>query len=342
MFIKKNITEYYVWRKKVMVKIKDVAERAQVSPATVSNVLNGRSNVGEETRQRVLEICKELDYQPNLSGKSLKTGDNHTILFNFSDFDREFYLKIIQGISDYAYSKDYALLICTSKGSEKYMNKTFTSGCIMLEGKCSNSLLMRKSAEKYPMIILDRVIEAPYLKSLVIDNYSAQRELMEELIRAGYRKFAYISGVDGEDTQQRYRAFRDALDEHQIEFKRENYFSGDYREKSGYRIAKLLMLSENLPDILVCANDNMAIGAIKAFRAEGIRVPEDISVCGFDDTEAAKMLELTTVTIPNYERGYLAAQYLLENIDGAENYDTFRISAKVKWRKTTVRKAIDG
>ena len=92
---------------------------------------------------------------------------------------------------------------------------------------------------------------------------------MEELIRAGYRKFAFISGLDGEDTQQRYQALRDTLEEHGIEFKRENYFSGDYREKSGYQIAKLLMLSENMPEILVCANDNMAIGAIKAFRAEG-------------------------------------------------------------------------
>ena len=318
-----------------MVGIKDIAKKAGVSPSTVSNVLNGRKNVGEETRQKVEQICREMDYHPNMSGKALKTGDTHTIMFNFSDFDREFYLKIIRGISDYAYAKDYDLIICTNKSCEKYMNKTFTSGCIMLDVRCSDSMLLKKAAEKYPIIAMDRRLEVPYIKSLVVNNYTPERELMEGLIERGYRRFAYLGGIESEDNSERMKAFQDVLAQHQLPVRRENYYTGDYREKSGYQAAKLLMLTENLPDVLVCANDNMAIGAMKAFKENGVRVPEDIGIGGFDNTEMAKVMGLTTVDIPNYERGYLAAQYLIENIDGAEDYETFRITAKVKWRSST-------
>ena len=276
-----------------------------------------------------------MDYHPNMSGKALKTGDTHTIMFNFSDFDREFYLKIIRGISDYAYAKDYDLIICTNKSCEKYMNKTFTSGCIMLDVRCSDSMLLKKAAEKYPIIAMDRRLEVPYIKSLVVNNYTPERELMEGLIDRGYRRFAYLGGIESEDNSERMKAFQDVLAQHQLPVRRENYYTGDYREKSGYQAAKLLMLTENLPDVLVCANDNMAIGAMKAFKENGVRVPEDIGICGFDNTEMAKVMGLTTVDIPNYERGYLAAQYLIENIDGAEDYETFRITAKVKWRSST-------
>lgn len=320
-----------------MIGIKDIAKAAGVSPSTVSNVLNDRRNVGEKTREKVLKLCREMNYQPNIIGKSLKTGQNQTIMFQFSDFDRQFYLKIIQGISDYVSAKGYDLIICTNRSCEKFMNKTFTSGCIMLDIRCTDSMLLRKAADRYPIIVLDRLLEMPYIKSVVVNSYTPERELMEELIKIGYRRFAFLGGLDTEDNRERYQAFSDVLCENDIVFRRENYYVGDYREKSGYQAAKLLMLTENLPDVLVCANDNMAIGAMKAFRENGVRVPDDIAVCGFDDTEMAKVMGLTTVSIPNYERGYLAAQYLIENIDGACNYDTFKISAKVKWRGSTKR-----
>lgn len=320
-----------------MIGIKDIAKAAGVSPSTVSNVLNGRRNVGEDTRDKVLKLCEEMNYQPNLIGKSLKTGSNQTIMFNFSDFDRQFYLKIIQGISDYAYAKDYDLIICTNKSCEKFMNKTFTNGCIMLDRRCNDNMLIKKASEGYPIIALDRLLEMPYIKSVIVNNYTPEKELVEGLVKNGCRRFAFLGGLDTEDNRERLQAFKDVLDENNIVFHREEYYYGDYKEKSGYQAAKLIMLTENLPDVLVCANDNMAIGAMKAFKENGVKVPEDISVCGFDDTEMAKVMGLTTVAIPNYERGYLAAQYLIENIDGARNYETFKIAAKVKWRTSTRR-----
>lgn len=319
-----------------MIGIKDIAKMAGVSPSTVSNVLNGKNNVSEETKKKILDLCKEYDYAPNISGKSLKNGNSKTILFNFSDFDRHFYLNIIQGISDYVYTKGYDLLICTNRNCDKYMNKAASCGCIMLDVNASDSMIVKKANKDYPIVVLDREIDAPFVKSMLVNNYLPQKELVEGLVKKGCRRFAYIGGVDTLDNKERYRATCDALKENGLIFRRDDYYVGDFREKSGYQAAKLLMLTEHLPDALICANDDMAIGALKAFRENNIKVPEDISITGFDDTDTAQILKLTTIQVPNYERGYIAAQYLLDAIEGDGNFDSFKISAKVKWRKTSI------
>ena len=318
-----------------MAGIRDVAKAAGVSISTVSNVLNGKRNVGEETKNKVLRICEELSYYPNIAGRTLKKGDSKTILFNFSDFDRTFFLKIIRGFSDYANENDYDFIISTSKSCEKYMRSNLTAGCISLDSKMSNETLLRAASETYPIVVLDRVLHNPYIKTIVNNNYDSMCQLVQRVIDCGYRKFAYIGGIETtDDNKERYKAFLDVLEQNHIGFKRENYYAGDYREKSGYRAAKIIMLSERLPEALMCANDNMAIGAIKAFRENGIRVPEDIAVTGYDNSDLSSIMELTTVEVPDYERGYLAAQYLVENIEGKRNVELFRIAAQVKWRKT--------
>ena len=312
--------------------IKEIAAAAGVSPATVSNVLNGRKNVSEETRKRIFALCEEMGYNTSEKRKSNNGKDTRTILFNFSDFDRQFYLKIIQGISDCAYANDYDLIICTSRSCERFMSKKITSGCIMLDMHCPDELLIKNAAQDYPILTMDRELNHPYIKSLVVNNYSAMCELMEELIKRGYHSFAFLAGLYTTDTQERFLAFKDVLEKYHIPFNRKNYLLGDFRERSGYKAAKLLLLSENMPQVLVCANDNMAIGAMRAFRERGVKVPQDIAVTGFDGTNLASELGLTTVDIPNYERGYLAAQQLLALLNGGDDYSTFKIAASVQMR----------
>ena len=314
-------------------KITEIAELANVSPATVSNVLNGRTNVSKETKNRVLSICRENGYDVQRHKKH-QNHDNKVILFNFSDFERKFYLRIIHGISDYVYSRGYDLIICTNKSCAKFMNSNMTSGTILLDQKCKDAMLIQKAREGYPIVTLDRIIEIPNIKSVVVNNYTPMSELVQGLVNRGYRRFGYMAGLDTLDNQERYQAFKDVLMANSIPFGRENYFMGDYHEKSGYRSTKLMLLSENIPEVLVCANDNMAIGAMKALSQEGLRIPEDIAVTGFDGAGTAEIMNLTTVDIPNYERGYLAAQFLLQNIAGSQNFDVFKIAAKVHWRNS--------
>ncbi|MBP9997218.1 MAG: LacI family DNA-binding transcriptional regulator [Lachnospiraceae bacterium] len=320
-----------------MVKLSDIAKAAGVSTSTVSNVLNGKTNVSSDTKNRILALCQEMHYEPNYIGKTLKQGSNRTVLFVFSDFDRHFYLKIIQGISDYVYSKGYDLLICTNRNCEKYMNKSTTCGCIMLDVHSSDKTIIQKASKDYPIVVLDRIINEPYIKSMLVNNYTPQAEMVEGLIRKGCKRFAFLSGIDTLDTRERYKALTDTLAAHDLTLRREDYYTGDFREKSGYQAARLIMLKENLPDVLVCANDDMAIGAIRAFRENGLRIPDALSIVGFDDNELAKAMGLTTIQIPNYERGYIAAQYLIEGLEGIGDYSEFKISANIKWRKTTVQ-----
>ena len=322
-----------------MVGIKDVAKRAGVSVSTVSNALNNKKNVGDATRDKILKICEEMSYKPNVAGKGLKSGKSSTILFNFSDFDRSFYLRIINGISDYVNDNDYDLIICTDKSCEKYMNSNLTAGSIILDKKMMDDVLIRIADENYPIVVLDRIMNNSYIKSVVVNNYDPMYELTNGLIERGYRHFGFIGGPEETaDNKERYKGFRDALEAKHIAFQQKSYFAGNYREKSGYSAAKILMLSRDLPDCLVCANDNMAIGAMKAFRKNGLRVPEDIAVTGFDNCDLAEPMGLTTVSIPNYERGYIAARYLIENIRGQRDTNTFKISAKIIWRSSVGEK----
>ena len=311
--------------------VKEIAELAHVSPATVSNVINHRNNVGEKTRQRIIDICNECGYDIH-KAKAKKGEDANTILFNFSEYERNFYLKIIHGISDYVYSRGYDLMICTNKSCSKFMDSSFTCGTIMLDMKCKDSMLIQKAKEGYPIVALDRIMDVPNIKSVVVNNYNSMAELVQGLVDKGYKRFGYVAGIDTLDNQERYQAFRDVLYRNGLTFSRENYFIGDYYEKSGYQSARLMLLSENIPEVLVCANDNMAIGAMKALQQEGYKIPEDIAVTGFDGTEMAEFMGLTTVDVPDYERGYLAAQFLLQNITGGCSFDVFKIAAKVHWR----------
>ena len=319
-----------------MTKITDIAKAAGVSPSTVSNVLNGKTNVGTKTKEKILSLCKEMDYEPNILGKTLKQGSNKTILFVFSEFDRQFYLKIIQGISDYVYSKGYDLLICTNRNCEKYMNKTMTCGCIMLDINSDDETIISKAKNDYPIVVLDRIIEHPYIKSMLVNNYTPQYELVETLIAKGCKRFAFISGPDSLDSRERHKAIIDALEKHGLSLRREDYYTGDFREKSGYQAARLILLKEKLPDVLICANDDMAIGVYRCFRESGYKLPEKMSLVGFDDNILAKSMGLTTIQIPNYERGYIAAQYLIEGLEGIGDFTPFKVSAIIKWRKTTI------
>ena len=315
--------------------IRDIAAAAQVSVSTVSNVMNNLPNVGADTRQRVLSLCKEMNYIPNAAGKSLKTRTSKTILFNFSDFGRSYYLKIIEGISDYASSSGYDLMICTTKSCEKYMRNSLSDGCIILDEHMKNETLLRAAGEYYPIVVLDRQLANPFIKSVIVNNYESMTSLVSGIVERGYRRLAFIGGSEHtDDTRERFQAFRDVLAKSKIPFHKDLYFSGNYRQESGYHGAKILCKGERLPEIIVCANDDMAIGAIKALEEQGLRVPADIAVSGFDDIDQAENASLTTVMIPNFERGHLAAHSLIENIKGACNTEALKIKATVTWRNT--------
>jgi|GEM_PF-172888 LacI family transcriptional regulator len=319
-----------------MAGLKEIAKLANVSVSTVSNVLNGRRNVGQETRERVLRICEEQGYDLGQIRNRAKSVQNKTVMFIFSDFDRDFYLKIIKGISDCLTENGYDLIICTNKSSAAFMKSSFASGIISLDGSMADEQLIAVAKPDLPIVLMDRIIddERANTKSVIVDNYPVMCELVQSLVDQGFRQFGFLGGLDTLDNQERYAAFADTLAKNNIPFDRKHYYYGNYREESGYQAAKIMILSNALPEVLVCANDSMALGAIKAFEEHHLRVPDDISVTGFDDSELAAVAELTTVAVPRYESGYLAARELLDMIKGTASKEPFKLTATLKWRKS--------
>ena len=319
-----------------MAGIKEIAERAGVSITTVSNVLNKKKNVGAKTREKVLSIAQELGYthkeQSGIDGK------RRTIIVSFSDFDTLFYLDILHGISDYVSRQGYHILICNGDDLAHYSDPDEVCGCIILSSQILDSQVIAVADKGMPVITLDRELKHPMIKPMIVSNYEGERQLMQKLVDAGFKSFAYLSGQDTADNKERYTALRDVLRENDISFHRNDFYEGDWREKSGTQAARLIMLRDRMPEVLVCANDMMAIGAIRHFQENGIRVPEDISVCGFDDIIISRYLGLTTVSVPDYERGFLAGQALLNILDGTGDFDTYRIGARVKWRRTAAKR----
>ncbi|WEG12210.1 LacI family DNA-binding transcriptional regulator [Pullulanibacillus sp. KACC 23026] len=318
-----------------MVDIKEIAKLSGVSISTVSNVLNGRKNVSATTRERILKICKEQNYHPNIMGKNLKAGKTNTIVFNFSDFDRSFYLKIIEGISDQLNDSGYDLIICTHKSAENLMKSNFSSGAISLDVKMSDEFFITLSKRKFPIVLMDRLIDNPFISSVVVDNYPVMYELVQVLVNRGFKKFGYIGGWKNTlDNKERFSGFLDCLTNNNIPFESKYYFDGNYHEESGYQAVIQLLVSGTLPEVLVCANDDMALGAIQALKEKNIKIPEDISITGFDDSNIAEVAGLTTVTIPYYENGSMAAKRIIELIEGKQLEAPYKIRAKIKWRNS--------
>ena len=317
-----------------MVGIKDIASKCGVSPTTVSNVLNNKNNVGRETRDLILKTAKELGYVHKRSETAAGGRKKNTVAINFSDFDAQFYFDVLHGISDYAVKKDFNLLICTKENFAKYADSDSICGCIIMDWSTDDSTILGIADKGIPMVTLDRQMPHKLIKNMVTGNYESERSLVEKIVSMGFSSFAFLGGIDSDDNKERYRAFRDVLKENNISFDRNLLYEGDWTEKSGAAAARLIMLQPGMPEVLVCANDLMAIGAIRKFQENGIRVPDDISVCGFDDVIMSRYVGLTTVSVPNYERGFLAMQALADIIDGTGDFENFKIGARVKWRKS--------
>ncbi len=319
-----------------MASIKDVAKRANVSISTVSNALNGKSNVGEATRKRVLDIAKDMNYYPNTMARNLKVKKTNTIAFCFSEFERSFYLEIIRGINDCVVNHGYDLIICAHHSIERFLRDGFVDGALVLDKKVKDELILTTASEKLPIVVLDRAIKNKNIYSVIVDNYRVMTDLVKELIQKGYRKFSYIAGVEGtQDNRERFQGMKDMLEKHSIDFLPKQYYHGDFTEKSGYQAARLMLISKDIPEIIVCANDDMAVGAIRAFTDEGIVIPDQVGIVGFDDVDIANFIEpkLTTVSIPKYEWGMYAATVLFRVLQEKEEaLVPNKILAHIKWR----------
>lgn len=306
-----------------MSTIKDVAQLANVSISTVSYALNNSGSVSGETKKKVLEAAKKLDYKPNGIARSLKTKKTEMIGVFLNDFNGPVYSEIIRGVQEIAVSKGYEIIIAECMANEHSVSRIFTQGivdgAIVLSTRISSDIIREYASSHFPVVLLDREMSGEYISSVLIDNKSACYNLVKYIKDLGYRKVAIINGPKGTyDSNKRYEGMTEAIRDFGLTINEGQSFIGKFTEDDGYRFGKEIAASGNLPEVILAANDEMAIGAMKALQEEGISVPDQVSVTGFDDIELCQYVspKLTTIARPAYELGLLATHVLFNSMKG--------------------------
>jgi LacI family transcriptional regulator len=313
MAVEKNIT------------IQDIADRADVSISTVSRVLNKTAPVAEETRQRVLSIIDELGYKPNLFASRLAGGQSRTIGVLTQLIGSPFYDVILRGIFRGIDGSGYSPLFADGRWDAKkdlvalnmFMHHQ-VDGLIILNGHTPDEILV-EIAQEIPMIVVGRKIPELKDQCLPFDDYQAAKNATQYLIEAGHRRIAHITGLlNHEDAVERRDGFVAAFKEAGIELSPELIIEGDFTEPSGMMAVEMLLMRGYIFSAIFAANDQMAFGARLALYRRGLRVPEDVSLVGFDDQVPSSYMipPLTSVRRPPLEIGETAAKALVNMLKG--------------------------
>jgi LacI family transcriptional regulator len=292
---------------------------------TVSNVLNGRPGASEETRRRVLDAVERLGYQPSLAARSLKSGRTGLIGVMTLDLTGQYGLEIIRGIADELASNEREMLINATyqdavreRERVEFLARGLVDGVLMVAPVLEEDTMRVLRRKKLPCVVIDpRHVDVP-LPRVTVDNYGGMRQAAQHLLDLGHTRIAYIRGnADLESSAVRYQGFHDALRLAGVDVDERLVTESDFTYTQGFRIASAL-IAEHRPTALLAGADLIALGAVDAARACGLRVPEDISVVGFDDLPQAAQTfpALTTVRQPLHDMGQLAARMLLGLIDG--------------------------
>lgn len=306
--------------------MKDVAERARVSVSTISHVLNGTRHVSEDTRKRVLVAIEEMGYQPNLLARGLKTQRTFTIGLLISDIQNPFFTSVIRGIEDVALSRGYHLFLCnTDEDPEResayvreLLNKQ-VDGLIITSASSRHDHAQRLRLEKVPFVLMDREIEGMEADTVRVDNRLGVNLIAEHLVGLGHKRIGMVSGpLETSPGHERHLGLQNALSKLGVPLDDSLVRFGDFRRTSGQERTTELLRLPVPPTALVVANNQMTLGALLAIRELGLRVPDDVSVIGFDDMEWAPLANppLTAVAQPTYQMGVEAAQILLNKVGG--------------------------
>lgn len=321
-----------------MVTIKDVARRANVSITSVSYALNGTGTISDATRQRILEVAEELNYQINPFARKLKTGKTQTIGVFITRFGGSFYEDILEGIHATVMDTNYELIVCPeSRKTQRFLVQREVDGAIIFDSKIKNDTIINLVSKDFPIVVLDRKISSKFLCSLLIDNQRGVKDVFYHLYDQDLRKIAFISGaLNSIDNTERRNSFLREADKNDLDIP---VYQGDFTEISGYEVAKRIIESEELPEAVMCANDQMAIGFLQAMKEHQLCAPDDIAIVGFDDIPLSRYTQptLSTVGASRFEWGASAANQLINYIENGRSFEPYRISTEFIPRESSLK-----
>jgi LacI family transcriptional regulator len=310
----------------VAATIYQVADLAGVSIATVSRVLRGTAPVASRTRQRVLIAVDELGYRPSQPARSLAEGRHAANGIVFPDLSGPYYAEVVLGYESVAADLGSSVLILSTHGRAKEVPglvadlASRVDGLVLLGRTVDDGLVSEIAAEGTPVVTVARP-PIPGIDAVVTENRSSARALATHLVAHGYCNAHFLGDVDSSfDAHQRWQGLTEAFAQLGCPAPRQVHCA--YDEEHGRAAAAELLAEPDRPDALVCANDEIALGALLAAEAAGLRVPDDVSLTGWDDIMAARYSRpgLTTVRQPMRRLGAMAARRLHERVTGERSH----------------------
>jgi LacI family transcriptional regulator len=310
---------------KTAITIRDVAREAGVSVSTVSRVLNDKDDVAPETYERVQNIVQQLGYSSSLAARSMRSRRTNVIGLIVPDVDDSFSIQVMKGVNQAIFELDYDLIIYTSGSIKKHSaaqrERHFVS---LLNGSITDGLIIVTPAATSfstaaPVVAVDPNNESPECPAVIATNHTGALAAIEYLIGLGHRRIGFIGGrPDLQCAQQRLLGYQDALRQAGIAPDPDLIAVGDFTTETGRRCAQELLALADRPTAVFAANDQSAIGAIEAATGRGLRVPDDLSVVGFDNIPEAAYFNpgLTTVDQFVARMGYVATEVLIRLIQG--------------------------
>ncbi|HYI09063.1 MAG TPA: LacI family DNA-binding transcriptional regulator [Thermoanaerobaculia bacterium] len=303
--------------------IRDVAARAGVSVATVSRTLNGIGPVHGDTSKRVIAAARALKYVPHAAARSLSIRRSHTIGVLLPEVHGEFFSEVIRGIDVAARQRGYHILVSSSHNDAQEMSAVLRAlrgrvdGLVAMSPDPELGSISRALTADTPFVLLNSA--ATNRPTIRIDNYSGARGMTDHLIALGHRYIAFITGPErNADAAERLRGYRSALGMSDTAKRPHIEVPGDFTENSGYAAVQQILAMKPRPTAIFAANDAMAVGALHALREEGLHLPDDMALAGFDDIPMARYLtpKLTTVHVDIAELGRRAVEHLVASIEG--------------------------
>lgn len=306
-----------------MTTIKDIAQLAEVSIATVSKIKNGNDrNISRATRDKVNRLIEENNYVPNAVAKGLKSKRTKTLGFILPDISNPFFPEIARGVEDIAWAHRFSVTFCnTDNDTQREEDALQLMQSKMVDGVIVTRSMFGKSSEiltkyNFPIVVVDRKGKTGREKvgEIVIDAKKAFFDVTEHLIACGCKNIAYIS-AKGKYDNERYNGFKSALIHAGLDLNEKSVYRAQYNVETGIEGVEKIF-AQYVPDAIVCGNDLIAVGVMSALRDKQISVPENIKITGFDDIYFSRFLSpsLTTVKQPAYEMGAAAAQMLIDFI----------------------------
>ncbi len=309
-----------------MSTIRDVAKQAGVSTMTVSRVLNNSGYISSEARERVERTIAELGYVRNTLASSLRFKQTKTIALVLTDITNPFFTTIARGVEDTASENNFHVIFCNTDESieeeAEHLNTLLqrqVDGVLLVPARNSSEVVRFAQERKTPIVVLDRHLPDIQVDTVRCDSKQGAYDLVKHLLDLGHERIAVLSGPEGVSTaMDRVAGYSQALQEAGRNIDPELVWFGEFIQTSGYQMTRQALALTPRPTALFAANNFIAIGAYRALRDAGLRIPEDISLVAFDDLPAPLVMEpfLTVAAQPAYEMGQQGTELLLTRLAG--------------------------